>query len=134
VIDFDALKLRKPELVHDMPANGRRFIQRVEGYRRRWSLTRRSRARPAPARCPAGWCAPTGMARCKRHKQRPSIPGRTALPDGRIIIGLLGRVWLLLHWPARPRRARGRRWRRGLSAGAACGCRSWVLDAARSVG
>jgi N-acyl-D-aspartate/D-glutamate deacylase len=32
VIDFDALKLHKPELVHDMPANGRRFIQRVEGY------------------------------------------------------------------------------------------------------
>src|SRR6266576_3298931 len=32
VIDFDALKLHKPELVHDMPAGGRRFIQRVEGY------------------------------------------------------------------------------------------------------
>src|SRR5437868_6123698 len=32
VIDFDALKLHKPELVHDMPADGRRFIQRVEGY------------------------------------------------------------------------------------------------------
>ena len=32
MIDFDALKLHKPELVHDMPANGRRFIQRVEGY------------------------------------------------------------------------------------------------------
>jgi N-acyl-D-aspartate/D-glutamate deacylase len=32
VIDFDALKLHKPELVHDMPANGRRFVQRVEGY------------------------------------------------------------------------------------------------------
>ena len=32
LIDFDALKLHKPELVHDMPANGRRFVQRVEGY------------------------------------------------------------------------------------------------------
>ena len=32
LIDFDALRLHKPELVHDMPANGRRFIQRVEGY------------------------------------------------------------------------------------------------------
>jgi N-acyl-D-amino-acid deacylase len=32
LIDFDALTLHKPELVHDMPANGRRFIQRVEGY------------------------------------------------------------------------------------------------------
>ena len=32
LIDFDALQLHKPELVHDMPANGRRFVQRVEGY------------------------------------------------------------------------------------------------------
>ena len=32
LIDFDALMLHKPELVHDMPAQGRRFIQRVEGY------------------------------------------------------------------------------------------------------
>jgi N-acyl-D-aspartate/D-glutamate deacylase len=32
VIDFNRLQVRKPELVHDMPANGRRFIQRVEGY------------------------------------------------------------------------------------------------------
>src|SRR5262249_50781200 len=26
------LRLHKPEIVHDMPAGGRRFIQRVEGY------------------------------------------------------------------------------------------------------
>jgi N-acyl-D-amino-acid deacylase len=32
LIDFEALRLHKPELVHDMPANGRRFIQRVDGY------------------------------------------------------------------------------------------------------
>jgi len=32
LIDFDGLKLHKPEIVHDMPANGRRFVQRVEGY------------------------------------------------------------------------------------------------------
>jgi N-acyl-D-aspartate/D-glutamate deacylase len=32
VIDFDRLQTRKPELVHDMPANGRRFVARVEGY------------------------------------------------------------------------------------------------------
>ena len=32
LIDFDALRLHKPELVHDMPASGRRFVQRVEGY------------------------------------------------------------------------------------------------------
>jgi N-acyl-D-aspartate/D-glutamate deacylase len=33
LIDYDALRLHKPELVHDMPANGRRFVQKVEGYR-----------------------------------------------------------------------------------------------------
>ena len=32
VIDFEGLQMRKPELIHDMPANGRRFVQRVEGY------------------------------------------------------------------------------------------------------
>jgi N-acyl-D-aspartate/D-glutamate deacylase len=33
LIDFDALRVHKPELVHDMPANGRRFVQKVDGYR-----------------------------------------------------------------------------------------------------
>jgi N-acyl-D-amino-acid deacylase len=32
LIDYDRLQVRKPELVHDMPANGRRFVQKVEGY------------------------------------------------------------------------------------------------------
>jgi N-acyl-D-aspartate/D-glutamate deacylase len=32
IIDFDRLRLHKPELVHDMPACGRRFVQRVDGY------------------------------------------------------------------------------------------------------
>jgi N-acyl-D-aspartate/D-glutamate deacylase len=32
VIDFKNLQVRKPEIVHDMPADGRRFVQRVEGY------------------------------------------------------------------------------------------------------
>jgi N-acyl-D-amino-acid deacylase len=32
LIDFDRLRLHQPELVHDMPAGGRRFVQRVEGY------------------------------------------------------------------------------------------------------
>ena len=32
VIDFKNLTVQKPELVHDMPAGGRRFVQRVEGY------------------------------------------------------------------------------------------------------
>jgi N-acyl-D-amino-acid deacylase len=32
LIDFDRLRLHKPELVHDMPAGGRRFVQRADGY------------------------------------------------------------------------------------------------------
>src|SRR5271170_119764 len=32
IIDFDRLRLHKPELVHDMPAGGRRFVQRADGY------------------------------------------------------------------------------------------------------
>jgi len=33
VIDFEALRLHRPEAVHDLPAGGRRLVQRVEGYR-----------------------------------------------------------------------------------------------------
>jgi N-acyl-D-amino-acid deacylase len=32
LIDFDGLRLHQPELVNDLPANGRRFVQRVDGY------------------------------------------------------------------------------------------------------
>ena len=32
IIDYDKLQVQKPELVHDMPANGRRFVQKVDGY------------------------------------------------------------------------------------------------------
>jgi N-acyl-D-amino-acid deacylase len=32
LIDFGRLRLHKPELVHDMPAGGRRFVQHVDGY------------------------------------------------------------------------------------------------------
>jgi N-acyl-D-aspartate/D-glutamate deacylase len=32
VIDFDALRLEPPVLVHDLPAGGRRLIQRAHGY------------------------------------------------------------------------------------------------------
>ena len=32
LIDFDGMRMQKPELIHDMPANGRRFVQRVTGY------------------------------------------------------------------------------------------------------
>jgi N-acyl-D-aspartate/D-glutamate deacylase len=33
VIDYDALRLRRPEMVYDLPAGGRRLLQRAEGYR-----------------------------------------------------------------------------------------------------
>lgn len=33
IIDFDALTLRRPEVVYDLPAGGRRLIQRASGYR-----------------------------------------------------------------------------------------------------
>jgi N-acyl-D-aspartate/D-glutamate deacylase len=33
LIDFDALRLHEPEMVYDLPANGRRLVQKVDGYR-----------------------------------------------------------------------------------------------------
>ena len=33
LIDLERLRLRAPEMVHDLPAGGRRFMQRAEGYR-----------------------------------------------------------------------------------------------------
>jgi len=33
LIDFAALRLRRPELVYDLPAGGRRLVQRADGYR-----------------------------------------------------------------------------------------------------
>ena len=33
IIDFDNLRLHRPEMVHDLPAGGRRLIQKADGYR-----------------------------------------------------------------------------------------------------
>src|SRR5262249_62076040 len=33
LIDFDALALTAPEMVYDLPASGRRLIQKARGYR-----------------------------------------------------------------------------------------------------
>jgi N-acyl-D-amino-acid deacylase len=33
LIDFDGLRLYQPELVNDLPSGGRRFVQRVDGYK-----------------------------------------------------------------------------------------------------
>lgn len=32
IIDYDALKIRRPEVIFDLPAGGRRIVQRAEGY------------------------------------------------------------------------------------------------------
>ena len=32
IIDFDALQLRAPEIVNDLPAGGKRLVQKVDGY------------------------------------------------------------------------------------------------------
>ncbi|MFI5044591.1 MAG: hypothetical protein ACHQDC_07350, partial [Acidimicrobiales bacterium] len=36
VIDVDALHLHAPEIITDLPAGGRRLVQRVDGYR--WTV------------------------------------------------------------------------------------------------
>ena len=33
VVDFEALRLRAPEIISDLPADGRRLVQRADGYR-----------------------------------------------------------------------------------------------------
>jgi N-acyl-D-aspartate/D-glutamate deacylase len=33
VIDFDRLRLHRPEAIHDLPAGGKRLVQKVDGYR-----------------------------------------------------------------------------------------------------
>ncbi|MGH7009303.1 MAG: D-aminoacylase, partial [Caulobacteraceae bacterium] len=33
IIDFPKLQLHRPEAIHDLPASGRRLVQRVDGYR-----------------------------------------------------------------------------------------------------
>ena len=32
VIDFDGLRLHRPTMAFDLPANGKRLLQRVDGY------------------------------------------------------------------------------------------------------
>ena len=33
LIDYDGLKLHQPEMVYDLPAGGKRLIQKADGYR-----------------------------------------------------------------------------------------------------
>ena len=53
VIDFDALSLALPELVHDLPGGARRLIQRADGYRSHVRRRRGDHARRRGDRRPA---------------------------------------------------------------------------------
>ena len=62
VIDFERLRLHVPEIRYDLPAGGRRLVQRVDGYSTRsFPACRCSRTANTPARPPgrlvraAGW-------------------------------------------------------------------------------
>jgi N-acyl-D-aspartate/D-glutamate deacylase len=33
LIDYDALKLHPPEMAYDLPAGGKRLVQKAQGYR-----------------------------------------------------------------------------------------------------
>ena len=33
VIDFDGLRIHPPEMVYDLPAGGKRLVQKIDGYR-----------------------------------------------------------------------------------------------------
>ena len=33
IIDYEALKLEKPKMIYDLPANGKRLVQEARGYR-----------------------------------------------------------------------------------------------------
>jgi N-acyl-D-aspartate/D-glutamate deacylase len=55
VIDHGRLCLRTPEVVYDLPAGGRRLIQRADGYVATYCRARSSRAKASrPETCPAG--------------------------------------------------------------------------------
>ena len=65
LIDFDRLRLHQPEIVHDLPAGGRRLVQRVDGYRA--TLVAGTpifeNGEDTGAR-PAAWCATGGRPSC----------------------------------------------------------------------
>ena len=54
VIDFDALSLKRPEVVYDLPAGGRRLIQRAVGLPPHLQCRRRDRAQRRADRRTAG--------------------------------------------------------------------------------
>ncbi len=91
LIDFDALRPRRPEMRHDLPAGGKRLLQRADGYvativKGRGHLRAR-RAHRRPARPPAprrpGGTRPMTDARGPRGAVRlDERPGRRRLRLG----------------------------------------------------
>ena len=73
VIDFDGLRLAAPEMVFDLPARGRRLVQRARGYRMtvvsgRWSP--RTARRPGPCRA--------GSSAVPSRRRAPDVFARLA--------------------------------------------------------
>ena len=91
VIDYDGMRLHVPEIVYDLPAGGRRLVQRVDGYdatlfagdadvRERRAHRRAARqARPRGQVAPACLCRLPGLpaSRCvERHVDARASPRR----------------------------------------------------------
>ena len=68
VIDFDRLRLHVPEFAYDLPAGGRRLLQRADGYLHTFVAGTEIRTR----------------RRVDRRNARPSRPRRPARPRPRL--------------------------------------------------
>ena len=68
ILDYDNMRLRSPEVVYDLPAGGKRLVQRTDDSMRRscrvpWCTGAASR----PRRCRGGWFAARARPRAPRH-------------------------------------------------------------------
>src|SRR5439155_16067574 len=80
IIDFDRLRLHQPEIVHDLPAGGRRLVQRSTATARPSSPARRSsRMARTPAPAPAASSATGGKQSCHCERSEAISPGRMRL-------------------------------------------------------
>ena len=71
LVDLDALTLHAPEMIFDLPADGRRLVQRVDGYRATFVAGVQTYADGEPPEPrPAAWCA---SARSRTNLS--SVPG-----------------------------------------------------------
>ena len=84
VIDFDNLGCSPPEIVHDLPAGGRRLVQRSYGYRHTIKSGQRTFEDSAADRRPAREAAARRPARTGLTAVRPArLPASRSVPaDG----------------------------------------------------